>query len=152
MRREPQQHPNTDVRRERDPRAAKRQAILLATCALLALGFVFAASQKIAAVQYGYRNEELRRERERLLEEQRRLLLAIEESASLESLERTARELGMQPARASQMNPGEEMQTADATNALDEEEDTTKKRGRGTVESAKPRTARGASAETRRSP
>ena len=107
MRRVPQQHANSYVRRERDRRALARQALLLASCVVLAAGFVFAARHKIAAVQYGYRSEELRRERERLLEEQHRLLVAVEESSSPVHLERAARTLGLQPARASQIGVSE---------------------------------------------
>jgi len=107
MRRVPQQHANSYVRRERDPRTLTRQALLLASCVVLAAGFVFAARQKIAAVQYGYRSEELRRERERLLEEQHRLLVAVEESSSPVHLERAARTLGLQTARAAQIGVSE---------------------------------------------
>jgi cell division protein FtsL len=103
MRRVPQQYPNPYVRRERDPRAARRQMLLLACCLVLAGGFVFAARQQILAVEYGYKTEALRREREQLLDEQRRLLLAVEESSSPAQLEQAARELGMQPARAEQI-------------------------------------------------
>ena len=103
MRRVPQQYPNPYVRRERDPRAARRQVLLLAGCLALAGGFVFAARQQILAVEYGYKTEALRREREQLLDEQRRLLLAVEESSSPAQLEQAARELGMQPARAEQI-------------------------------------------------
>ena len=103
MRRVPQQCPNPYVRRERDPRAARRQMILLASCLVLAAGFVFAARQQILAVEYGYKTEALRREREQLLDEQRRLLLAVEEQSSPAQLEQAARELGMQPARAEQI-------------------------------------------------
>ena len=77
MRRVPQQYPNPYVRRERDPRAARRQALLLAGCLLLACGFIFAVRQQILAFDYGYKAEALRREREELLDEQRRLLLAV---------------------------------------------------------------------------
>jgi hypothetical protein len=104
MRRLPQQHANPHVRREPDRRTFTRQAALLAACALLAAGFIFAARQKIAAVQYGYRSEELRRERERLLEEQQRLLVEIGERSAPERLDRAARELGLQPARAAQVS------------------------------------------------
>lgn len=45
----------------------------------------------------------LRREREELLDEQRRLMLALEESSSSARLDAAARELGMQPTRAAQM-------------------------------------------------
>src|SRR5256714_3162029 len=103
MRRVPQQYPNPYVRRERDPRAARRQVLLLAGCLVLAGGFVFAARQQILAVEYGYKTESLRRERDQLLDEQRRLLFAVGESSSPARLEQAARELGMQPARAEQI-------------------------------------------------
>jgi hypothetical protein len=103
MRRLPQQYPNPYVRRERDPRAARRQALLLAGCLALACGFIYAVRQQIQAFDYGYRAEALRREREELLDEQRRLLLAVEESSSPARLEVAGRELGMQPARAAQI-------------------------------------------------
>ena len=103
MRRVPQQYPRPYVRRERDPRAARRQMMLLASCLLLAAGFVYAVRQQVAAKDYGYKTEALRREREQLLGEQRRLLLAAEESSSPAQLEQAARELGMQPARAAQI-------------------------------------------------
>lgn len=99
----PQRYPNLHVRRERDPRAARRQLLLVACCLALAAGFVLAARQQIAAVQYGYQSEDLRRERDRLLEEQRRLRLTLEEHASPSQLERAARALGLQPVRAAQI-------------------------------------------------
>jgi cell division protein FtsL len=77
--------------------------LLLASCLVLAAGFVYAVRQQILAVDYGYKTEALRREREQLLDERRRLLLAVEESSSPAQLEQAARELGMQPARAAQI-------------------------------------------------
>jgi len=106
MRRVPQQYPNPHLRRERDPRAARRQALLLAGCLVLACGFIYAVRQQILAVDYGYKTEALRREREELLDEQRRLLLAVEENSSPARLEEAGRQLGMQPARAAQMEAG----------------------------------------------
>src|SRR5215217_9080610 len=103
MRRLPQQYPNPHVRRERDPRAARRQALLLAGCVVLACGFLYAVRQQILAVDFGYQTEALRREREELLDEQRKLKVALEESSSPAKLEEAARELGMQPARAAQI-------------------------------------------------
>ena len=103
MRRVPQQYPNPNVRRERDPRAARRQRLLLLGCLALACGFVYAVRQQVSAVDYGYKTEALRREREQLLDEQHRLLLAVEESSSPARLEEAGRELGLQPARASQI-------------------------------------------------
>jgi len=103
MRRVPQSYPNTHVRRTTDPRASRRQKLLLAGCLVLACGFVFAVSRQILAVEYGYKTEALRRKREQLLDEQRRLKLAVEESSSPAQLEQAARELGMQPATAAQI-------------------------------------------------
>ena len=114
MRRLPQQYPSTHVRRRRDPRAARRQAILLAGCLLLACGFVYAVRQQILAVDYGYRTEALRREREELLDEQRKLKLALEESSSPAKLEEAGRRLGMQPARAAQIEAASREQRAES--------------------------------------
>jgi uncharacterized protein HemX len=103
MRRVPQQYPNPHVRRERDPRAARRQKLLLLGCLALACGFIYAVRQQVSAVDYGYKTEALRREREQLLDEQKKLLLAVEESSSPARLEEVGRELGLQPARATQI-------------------------------------------------
>lgn len=110
----PQQYSNPHVRRQRDPRAARRQAILLAGCLLLAFGFIYAVRQQILAVDYGYKTEALRREREELLDEQRKLLLAVEVSSSPARLEEAARELGMQPARAAQIEAATSPQRAES--------------------------------------
>ena len=114
MRRLPQQYPNPHVRRQRDPRAARRQAILLAGCLALACGFIYAVRQQILAVDYGYKTEALRREREELLDEQRKLKLALEESSSPAKLEEAGRELGMQPARAAQIEAESRGQRAES--------------------------------------
>ena len=104
MRRMPQQqYPNSYVRRERDPRAARLQLLLFACCLTLAVGFIFAVRQQMSAVEYGYKTETLRREREQLLDEQRRLRLAVGERSSPARLEQAAHELGMQAARAEQI-------------------------------------------------
>jgi predicted phage gp36 major capsid-like protein len=70
---------------------------------MLACGFVYAVRQQVLAVDYGYKAEALRREREELLDEQRRLLLAVEENSSPAQLERAGLELGLRPARSSQI-------------------------------------------------
>ena len=108
MRRLPQQYGNACVRRERDPRVLRRQTRLLAACLVLAVGFVIAVRQQIKAVEYGYKTETLRREREQLLDEQRRLLYALEEHSSPANLERAAREMNLelQPARSAQIDAG----------------------------------------------
>ena len=114
MRRLPQQHPNPHVRRQRDPRAARRQVLLLVGCLVLACGFVYAVRQQILAVDYGYKTEALRREREELLDAQRKLKLALEEGSSPAKLEEAGRELGMQPARASQIESPSRVQRGES--------------------------------------
>jgi cell division protein FtsL len=104
MRRLPSTQRNFTITRERDRRAFSRLALLLMCGLVLTGGFVFAAGQHFAAVRYGYQSEELRRERARLLEEQRRLLLEREVATSPTRLERAAREIGLQPVQAAQVN------------------------------------------------
>jgi cell division protein FtsL len=106
MKRLPSDQPNFAVRRERDHRALTRLVLLLFCGLALSGGFVLAASQRFSAVRYGYRSEELRRERERLLEEQRRLILAREQATSPARLESAARAIGMQPVQPSQVEAG----------------------------------------------
>ena len=120
MRRLPQQYPNPYVRRERDPRALRRQMILMAGCLVLAAGFVFAVRQQILAVDYGYKTEALRREREQLLDERRRLLLALEEESSPANLERLARgmNLDLRPARSAQIDAGARAASAERVEEL----------------------------------
>jgi cell division protein FtsL len=115
MRRLPPNQPNFAVRRERDSRALTRLVLLLFCGLVLSGGFVFAAGQRFSAVRYGYRSEELRRERDRLLEEQRRLILAREQATSPARLESAARAIGMQPVRASQVEMGATRESAQPT-------------------------------------
>ena len=105
MKRLPLNQPNHSIRRERDTRALSRLALLLFCGLVLTGGFVFAAGQHFAAVRYGYQTEELRRERDRLLEEQRRLALQREQATTPARLETAAREIGMQPAHPAQIGP-----------------------------------------------
>jgi hypothetical protein len=81
---------------------------------VLACGFIYAVRQRILAVDYGYKTEALRREREELLDEQRKLKLALEEGSSPAKLEQAGRELGMQPARAAQIEAASRGQSAGA--------------------------------------
>lgn len=103
MKRVPRQHRNTDVRRERDGRALRRQIVLLACGLTAACGFVLAVGQHYAAVRYGYEGERLREQRKALLAERDRLLLELSAAESPVTLEQRARGIGMQPARPSQM-------------------------------------------------
>ena len=115
MRRLPSDQPNFVVRRERDRRALMRLVLLLFCGLVLSGGFVFAAGQRFSAVRYGYRSEELRRERARLLEEQRRLILAREQATSPARLESAARAIGMQPVRPSQVETGAARESAQSS-------------------------------------
>jgi cell division protein FtsL len=79
---------------------------LLLFCGLtLAGGFVYAGDQHFAALKLGYETENLRKVRNELVEDQRRFLLEREAAASPARLERAARQLGMQPMQADQLDP-----------------------------------------------
>jgi hypothetical protein len=104
MKRIPRKQINSKVHRERDFRALSKLAVLLFMGVALTAGFLFAARQHFAAVNYGYKNEELRRERQRLLVEQRQLSLAKEEAMSPAVLEPAARQLGLQPIAPGQVS------------------------------------------------
>jgi hypothetical protein len=103
MNRVPSQQRNSRVHRDRDVRALSRLALLLVFGLVLAGGFVFAAKQHFAAVQYGYQSEALRREREKLLGEKQLLLLMKEQAFAPARLATQARELGLKPLAASQI-------------------------------------------------
>jgi len=103
MKRFPDHQLNANVRRSRDVTALSRLTLLLFCGLVLAGGFVFAAKQHFAAVQYGYQNESLRDERKRLLEENQRLSLEKERAIAPDKLEPAARRLGLQPARPGQI-------------------------------------------------
>ena len=102
MKRVPSKQRNSRIHHDRDLRALSRLALLLFCGLVLASGFVFAARQHFAAVQYGYQSEGLRRERDRLLQEQQHLLLRKEQAFAPARLESEARELGLRPVAASQ--------------------------------------------------
>ena len=103
MKRFPEHQLNAKIRRTRDVSALSRLGLLLFCGLVLAGGFVFAAKQHFAAVQYGYQNESLRSERKRLQEDNDRLLLEKERAMALDKLEPAARRLGLKPVRAGQI-------------------------------------------------
>jgi hypothetical protein len=103
MRRVPSEQRNSKIHRDRDVRALSRLALLLFCGLVLASGFVFAAQQHFAAVDYGYKSEELRSERARLLEEKQQLMLKKEQAFAPARLATQARELGLKPLLASQV-------------------------------------------------
>ena len=103
MRRVPSKQRNSRIHRDRDVRALSRLALLLFSGLVLASGFVFAAQQHFAAIEYGYKSEGLRRERERLLQEKQQLMLKREQAFAPARLALEARELGLKPLLASQV-------------------------------------------------
>jgi len=87
---------------------------LLLFCGLgLASGFVYAGRQHFTSLNYGYKTQELRRERDRLAEDQRRYLLQREAAASPIRLEQAAKRLGMQPLQAAQIDPLRQAKTSE---------------------------------------
>src|SRR5205085_4169447 len=124
MKRFPEHQLNAKVRRARDVTALSRLALLLFCGLVLAGGFVFAARQHFAAVQYGYKNEGLRQERKRLLEENQRLALDKERVTAPDKLEPAARRLGLKPAR-----PGQ-IASLDGHKSIPRKRDDTKEGGR----------------------
>ena len=105
VRRLPAKQRNARVVQRSDRTAQTRLALLLLCGLVLAGGFLYACGLHFAALRYGYQTETLRREREHLLAEQRRFLLAREEAESPARLERAARQLGMQPMQPQQIDP-----------------------------------------------
>jgi len=103
MRRIPSTQRNSKIHRDRDLRALSRLGLLLLCGLVLAGGFLFAARQHFAAVQFGYQSEELRHEREKLLAEQQHLMLKKEQAFAPARLALQARELGLKPLLASQV-------------------------------------------------
>jgi len=105
IRRVPAKHRNARIAREKDTEAFLRLGLLLVVGLGLTSGFVYAGRQHFAALRYGYETENLRRERDQLTEQQRRLILQREEASSPVKLEQAAKRLGMQPLQAAQIDP-----------------------------------------------
>lgn len=105
IRRVPSTQRNRMIVRESDRDAFLRLGLLLVCGLGLASGFVYAGRQHFAALKLGYETENLRRERDQLADEQRRLLLQREEAASPIRLERAAKQLGMQALQPAQVDP-----------------------------------------------
>ena len=105
IRRVPAKHRNARIAREKDTEAFLRLGLLLVVGLGLACGFVYAGRQHFVALRYGYETETLRRERDQLSDQQRRLILQREEAASPVKLEQAAKRLGMQPLQAAQIDP-----------------------------------------------
>ncbi len=86
-----------------DSRSLMQMCIVLVCGLTLALGFVKAAAQHVAAINYGYEEDAMRREHRRLIDEQRQLQLALSQAVAPPQLEQSARRLGLTAARAEQL-------------------------------------------------
>jgi cell division protein FtsL len=95
---------NSRLRRERDSISLVRLTAVLACGLILALGFIRAAAQHTTALRFGYESETLRRERERLIDEQNRLLAERDAASSPSRLETAARHIGLEQARSAQIS------------------------------------------------
>src|ERR1041385_793472 len=111
MKRFPEYQQNAKVRRTRDTTALSRLALLLFCGLVFAGGFFFAAKHHFAAVQYGYQNETLRKERKQLIDENQRLALEKERATAPDKLEPAARRLGLRPATAGQIGNKPQIRT-----------------------------------------
>jgi cell division protein FtsL len=118
MNRVPLVHVNPKVRRENDISALSRLVLFLFCGLALTSGFLLAAKQHFAAVQYGYKSEELRRENQQLLEEKQRLQLLKEEASSPVRLEPAARGIGLQPVEPGQVAIGKPAKRSDTHPAV----------------------------------
>ncbi len=103
MKRLPSTQRNATIHRDRDGRALSRLALLLFCGLVLASGFLFAAKQHFASVQFGYKSESLRQERAKLLEEQQQLLLKKQQAYAPARLQSEGIGLGLKPLLANQM-------------------------------------------------
>lgn len=105
VRRLPSKHRNAPVGREKDKDAFFRLGLLLVVGLALTCGFVYAGRQHFAALKFGYETENLRRKRDQLAEDKRRLTLQREEAANPARLEQLAKQLGMQTLQPAQVDP-----------------------------------------------
>ena len=105
MRRVPSKHQNRLAPRRKEQGALGRLALLLLCGLVLASGFVYAGVQHFGALRLGYETQKLRSDLDKAQEDQKRLLMAREAAVSPVRLEQAARQLGMQPMMAAQIDP-----------------------------------------------
>lgn len=111
------------VHQERDGRVWWACVVGVIGGILVAAGFAYAAHQHFTALESGAKNVELRKQREQLKNERKRLMLERETALSPEHLEKSALKIGLQSLNAKQIKrfgdfspetPGEELLTAEA--------------------------------------
>jgi len=87
---------NSTVKRERDPIPWKYCVLTLVCGLLLVGGFFVAARQHFSVMDFAIKNSKLRREKETLESEQRRLYLTREISISPSEIKKAAKKIGLQ--------------------------------------------------------
>jgi hypothetical protein len=92
----PQNEKSERVRRERDPIPWRYCFLTLLCGGILVVGFFFAARQHFSAISLGMKNSELRKQRDDLQTEQRRLKVSREVAFSPSELEKVARNIGLE--------------------------------------------------------
>ena len=93
-----------EIRHEHDNRSLGKCIFGVVAGILIAVGFAFAAQQHFTALEQSIRNVEMQRERERLKNEQKRLIYEREMAASPDQLELRARKIGLQNISVQQLN------------------------------------------------
>ncbi len=86
---------NAEIRRPVDRQALRKLSVGIGASILVICGFAFSIWQHVESVTYGYRTEQLRRERQRLDAEKRKQELERAYRSSPEVIERAARDLGL---------------------------------------------------------
>jgi hypothetical protein len=92
----PQNEKNERVRRERDPIPWRYCFLTLLCGGILVVGFFFAARQHFSAISLGMKNSELRKQRDELQTEERRLKVSREVAFSPSELEKAAKSIGLE--------------------------------------------------------
>lgn len=106
-----------EIRHEHDNRRLGRCVFGVIAGILIAAGFAFAAQQHFTAVEQSMRNVQMQRERERLKNEQKRLIYEREMAASPTQLEDRAKKIGLQNVSAQQLNRFGEIELKTIENA-----------------------------------
>lgn len=91
----PENKSANQVKREKESIPWRYCLLTLFFGSLLVIGFFFAARQHFSAIDYGMKNGELKKRRDDLEDENRRLTFAKEKELSMPELEKKAREYGL---------------------------------------------------------
>jgi hypothetical protein len=92
----PKNQKSEPVRREKDKTVWRYCFLMLLFGGILVVGFFFAARQHFSAISLGMKNSELRKQRDELQTEERRLKVSREMAFSHTELEKAARNIGLE--------------------------------------------------------